>query len=109
MLNERFFSPDVEFRPVMPSSAERGTPIMQRFVFTLSRLSFAAAVTVFSLQPVTSTQPEIVPAAVVATNPSPELTEEIVAAYRAASSEDLELAEAGLADYVTRLDADDEA
>lgn len=109
MLNDDFFSPDVEFRPVLESSAQRGDTSTQRFVFALGKLSFAGAVAVFSLYPTASTEPHIVPSAVVASCRAPELTEEIVAAYRAAAAEDLELAEAGLGEYVAGLDADDEA
>lgn len=121
IVDRNFFVSEVEFVPASPLESESNdapsvfrSRIVQHFTAVAGTVGLAATLAVFSQADVASaaamTEPIVVREAIFQTHPSPELTPDIIALYRALADEDVALAEEGMADYARLLaQADDDA
>jgi hypothetical protein len=109
-LNSDFFVSEVEFLS-LPQPLPRDRSVTRQFRLDVAGLGRSfATVTVLFLNPqaVGASEAWIVPSVILRSQPSQELTPEVVALYREAANEDRELAEAGIADFDRLLKNSDE-
>jgi hypothetical protein len=97
MLNADFFASEVEFiSPPQPVRRDGPSWVVGRWGCGLAT---AFVLTLPPAQTVAASEAWIVPSVIFRSEPSSELTPQVVALYREAALEDRDLAEAGLADF----------